>query len=146
MDWKTYAIDHLKDYDIKKTGVQLLDEQIKTLEMEFTSIRSAKTDGDPVRGSNGNRREDMLLTNIALRDELKENREITMRKIDIVEKGLSALTREERRILELFFICRPYNYVSRLCDELNVEQSELYRRKNRALKRFTMAYCGVVEL
>lgn len=146
MDWKTAAIQRLKDYETRKQSVKILEDQIKTLEIQFTSIRGAKTDGEPVTGGDGNRREDMLLTNIVMRDELKANKTIAEREITVTEKGLTALTKEERRILELFYIARPYDHVSRLCEELSIEKSEVYRRKNTALDRFTVACYGVVKI
>ena len=146
MDWKPAAIQRLKDYEARKNAIQLIKEQLETLNMQFTSIRAAKTDGEPIKGGEGNRREDMLLSNIVLRDELKANYKIATREIEITEKGLAALTKEERRILELFYIARPYDHVSRLCEELSVEKSEVYRRKNTALDKFTIACYGVVKI
>ena len=146
MDWKPAAIQRLKDYEARRNSIQLITEQLKNLEMQFTAIRAARTDGEPVKGGEGNRREDMLLSNIVLRDELKANHQIAMREIEITEKGLAALTKEERRILELFYIRRPYDHVSRLCEELSVEKSEVYRRKNTALDKFTIACYGVVKI
>ena len=146
MDWKSAAVQRLKDYEARKRSVRLLSEQLENLEAQFTAIRGAITDGEPVRGGDGNRREDMLLSNIVLRDELTENKRIAEREINITEKGLAALSDEERRILEVFYITRPYNHVLRLCEALNVEKSEVYRRKNAALDKFTIACYGVVKI
>lgn len=146
MDWKIAAVQRLKDYEARKQAVYLLGEQIKTLELQFTSIRSATTDGTPVSGGGGNRREDSMLSNIATRTELEANREIARREVEITEKGLSALSAEERKILEGFYIKRQYSHVSRLCEALNVEKSEVYRRKDAALDKFTIACYGVVRI
>ena len=146
MDWKPAAIQRLKDYEARKKAIRILSEQLENLEMQFTSIRGARTDGDPVRGGDGNRREDMLLSNIVMRDELGANKKIAEREIAITEKGLAALSKEERRILEVFYVSRPYDHVSRLCEELSVEKSEVYRRKNAALDKFTIACYGVVKI
>lgn len=146
MDWKPAAIQRLKDYEARKKALKLIAEQLETLEMQFTAIQGAKTDGEPVMGGDENRREDMLLSNIVLRDELATNEKIAAREIAITEKGLAALTAEERRILEVFYVCRPYNHISLLCEELNIEKSEVYRRKNTALDKFTIACYGVVKI
>ena len=146
MDWKQAATQRLKDYNTRKEAVENLEDQINNLELQFSSIRSAKTDGEPMRGGSGNRREDMLLSNIVLRDELSANKKIAEREIEITEKGLAALTAEERRILEVFYISRPYDHVTRLCQELRVEKSEVYRRKNAALDKFTIVCYGVVRI
>ena len=87
-----------------------------------------------------------MLNNIALRDAAKANYKIVKREVKIIENGLAILSGEERRILELFYIQRPTDYVIRLCDELAIEKSELYRRKDKALEKFTRACFGVVSL
>lgn len=146
MDWKPAAVQRLKDYEARKNAIKLITEQLETLEMQYTAIRGAKTDGEPVMGGEGNRRENALISNIAMRDELKANKKIAAREIAITEKGLAALNHEERRILEVFYICRPYDHVTRLCEELSVEKSEVYRRKTAALDKFTIACYGVVKI
>lgn len=146
MDWKSTAVQRLKDYEARKKAVSLLNEQLENLEAQFTAIKGARTDAEPVRGGDGNRREDMLLSNIVLRDELVENKRIAEREVAITEKGLAVLSEEERKILEAFYIARPYNHILRLCEALNVEKSEVYRRKNAALDKFTIACYGVVKI
>lgn len=146
MDWKPAAIQRLKDYEARKKSLSIIAEQLENLESQFTAIRAAQTDSEPVTGGDMSRREDMLLSNIVLRDELTANQKIAGREIEITEKGLAALTPEEKRILELFYVARPYDHVGRLCDELNVEKSEVYRRKNTALDKFTIACYGVVKI
>ena len=145
-DWKPLAIQRLKSYETRKTSLDQLKEQLNTLELQFAAIRAAKTDGEPISGTMSNRREEMLIDNIQKRDELKANYKIAKREIEVTEKGLEALSKEERRILEIFFIFRPYDHVGQLSSELNIEKSEVYRRKDSALKKFTMACYGVVDV
>lgn len=146
VNWCVFSIQRLKDYESKKDAINNLTEQIKTLEDRFTSIRSATMDGTPVQGGNDNKREQMLINNIATREELKNNLEIIQHEIDITEKGLAALTETELKILTRFYINRSKGYVERLCDELYISKTELYRQKEDALKRFTMVCYGIVEL
>jgi hypothetical protein len=145
MNWETVAKERLKEYSSRTTAIRNIEEQLKTLESTYTTIRSAKTDGVAV-SDNTNRRESMLISNIATRDELKRNLEVTKTEIEITEKGLKCLTDEEKRILTLFYINRCNDYITRLCDELFISKSELYRRKDEALKKFTRACYGIVEL
>ncbi len=146
LNWSVYAVQRLRDYEIKKTAVDNITEQIKVLEQRFTAIRSATTDATPVQGGNENKREEMLLNNISTRDGLKKNLDIITREIEITEKALETLTEEERLILTRFFIEKQKRYVERLCDELFISPTRLYVKKDAALKKFTMACCGVVEL
>ena len=145
MKWESVAIDRLRDYEKRKLAVENIPEQIAILEDKFIAIRAATTDGTPVQDSN-NRREEMLIYNIARREELKQNYKLAVREVALTEKGLAALTSEEREILEGFYIYRTKNYVNRLCDELYVSKTELYRRKDAALRNFTVAIYGIVEL
>ena len=145
MNWQTVAKDRLKEYKGRITAIECIKEQIEMLENSFTSIRSATTDSIAV-SDNTNRRENMLINNIATRDGLKHNLKVAKTEVKITEKGLMCLTPEEKRILELFYIERHSDYIERLCDELFISKSELYRRKDEALKKFTRACYGIVEL
>lgn len=145
-NWCIFAIQKLRDYENRKDAVESLTEQIKLLEDNFTAIRSATTDATPVQGGNENRREQMLIHNIATREELQNNLKIIKHEIAITEAGLKCLTETEKKILQRFYINRSKGYIERLCDELYISKTELYRQKDEALKRFTMACYGVVEL
>lgn len=146
LNWSVFAVQRLRDYEDRKTAVENITEQIKALEQRFAAIRSATTDGTPVQGGNENKREEMLIRNIAEREELKNNLDIITREIEVTEKGLDTLTEEEKLILRRFFILRQKGYVERLCDELFVSKTRLYQKKETALKKFTLACYGIVEL
>ena len=145
-DWKPLAVQRLKNYETRRISLEQIKEQLNALDIQFEAIRAAKTDGEPISGTMSNRREEIMIDNIQKRDELKANYKIAKREIEVTEKGLEALTKEERRILELFYINRSYDHVGRLCDELNIEKTVVYERKDKALKRFTMACYGVVDV
>ena len=146
VNWCVFSIQKLRDYENRKAAVENITEQIKLLEEKFTAIRSAATDATPVKGGNDNKREEMLIHNIATREELQKNLEITIQEIELTEKGLAALNEDEIKILTRFYINRSKGYVERLCDELFISKTELYRQKDEALKKFTMVCYGIVEL
>ena len=146
LNWQVFAIQRLRDFQSRQEAVVNLGEQIKMLEDRFTTIRSARTDATPVQGGDSNKREEMLMHNIATREELENNLAIVECEIAITEKGLAALNETEKKILTRFYINRTKGYIERLCDELYISKTELYRQKDEALKRFTMACYGIVEL
>lgn len=146
LNWSVFAVQKLRDYEDRKTAVENITEQIKALESRYTAIRSATTDGTPVQGGNENKREEMLIHNISTREELKNNLDIIQREIEVTEKALATLTEEEKLILTRFFILRQKGYVERLCDELYISKTGLYNKKDVALKKFTLACYGIVEL
>lgn len=145
MNWNKISVERLREYKVRQEAVESIPAQITTLEMQYTAIRSAATDGMPVKGGTADR-EESLLSNIAMRDELTANLEIAKREVENTRKGLSALTDQERRVLELFFIDRPTNYISTLCEELGYEKTKIYQTKDAALRKFTKAVYGVVDI
>lgn len=145
MNWATVSIQRLKDYEIRRQAVENITEQIQLLEERFKAIRSATTDGTPTP-TNTNRREEMLAYNITTREELSYNLSFAKREIALTEKGLEALTEKEKKILNRFFINRTRNHIQQLCDELFVSKTELYRMKDEALRKFTIAMYGIVDI
>lgn len=144
MNWKYIAVDKLKDYGARKTGVVNLADEIRELEYRRRSIRSATGDGTPVQGG-GSRREEMLLNTITLQDEMEENLLLTEGWIARVERGLAVLNAEERTILNRFYIYPEKGAAERLAMDLGIDVKTVYSRKDNALRKFTMAMCGIVE-
>ena len=144
MEYYGFAIQRLKDYEMRKQSLVNIPEQIKTLEMQFLSIKSGEIDGMP-KGS-GTKSDDMLIYNIAKRDELNFNLEIAQREVALTERGLATLTEDEKTILEYFYIARQYNHVQKLMDKLHISQAGVFRAKDAALKKFTMSLYGLREI
>lgn len=145
MNWQKMSIDRLKEYEARQSALILIPEQIRTLEMNLSAIRAARTDGTPVKES-GNKREDALINNIVTRQELEQNLKIAEREAEITAQGLATLTPEERKVLYKFYINRPRRHVEELCEELNFEKTRVYEIKDIALRKFTRAVYGVVEI
>lgn len=146
MKWTTIAEQRLRDYEKRREALSNIPEQIKMLEEHFTAIRSATTDATPVQGGSDNRREEMLINNIERRKELEFNLKIVKREVALTEKGLKVLTDEERRIIELFYIEKSRNSVERICEELILSPAGFYRKKDEALRKFTIAVYGITGL
>lgn len=143
--WKYKAIDKLKDYQAQKVALLNIPDEIARLESEARSIRSATADGTPVKGG-GSGREDRLLSNIVKREECKAMLERAKYAVRTVDRGLSVLSQDERHILDTMYIMREKGCVSRLMDELGLqEESSLYKRVNKALLHFTIAMYGATE-
>lgn len=145
MNWKSEAMEKLRLYEAKKQSLRSIPEEIKRLESTMKSIRSAAADGTPVSGG-GCGREDMMLNNIVQREELERSLEQVKMWVALVDAGLEILTEEERLILERFYINPAKGNVDKLCGELGVEQSSVYRRRDRALHHFTVCLYGCSEI
>lgn len=144
MNWKYEAIDKLKQYEAKKKALVSIPAEISRLELAMKSIRSATADGTAVQGG-GSGREDMLLSNIVHRQELAGALEQAKKWVAAVEGGLAVLGADERLILDRFYINPAPGNVDKLCGELGVEKSSVYRRRESALHHFTVCLYGCAE-
>lgn len=144
MDWKSIAVEKLRDYEAKRQSLESIPLEIAMVESSMTSIRSSRVDGTPVKGG-GSGYEDRMLGLIVKKQELEDNLDRAQLCVDMVTGALQTLTQEERHILDRFYINPAKGNLDRLCDELFLEKSAAYRRKDAALRRFTIALYGVTE-
>ncbi len=56
-------------------------------------------------------------------------------RVQILEQALQVLNPEERLVIQMMLICPQRGNVQRLCELLTVEQSSVYRRRDRALEK-----------
>lgn len=144
MNWKYEAVDKLKGYEAHRVALGTIPEEIRRLEDDAARIKAADMDREPVSGGESGR-EDMLLSNIVHREELGRALKQARAWVRIVDKGLAVLDQDERLVLDRFYIHRAAGNVDRLCEELAVEKATVYRRRDAALRRFTIALYGCVE-
>lgn len=144
MNWKKEAMEKLRRYGAMRLAVVNISEEIKRLEVDAQSIRSAKTDATPVTGG-GNRREDALLNNIVHRQELARTLEQVHIWLRSTDRALTALAKEEALILHRLYMYPEKGGLEKLCKELGVESSSIYRRRDKALEHFTIALYGIAE-
>lgn len=142
MNWKTEAKEKLRRYDAMRLATINIPQELHRLEIDAQSIRSSRTDGTPVQGG-GNKREDALLNNILHRQELAWTLEQAQAWIRITDRALTCLNNQEKQILTRLYIYPEKGGLERLCKELDMETSSVYRHREQALKRFTMALYGV---
>lgn len=144
MNWKEAATEKLRRYSAMEAASHNLPLEIARLESDACSIRSARSDATPVFGG-GSRREEALLNNIVEREELLRALERTQLWLKITQRGLGALSPQEKLILHRMYVCPEKGAVDRLCTELGLEQSSIYRKRDQALHRFTTACYGITE-
>lgn len=144
MNWKEEATQKLRQYNAMQLALQNLPEELKRLEQAASSIRSARIDGTPVKDGT-NHREDLLLSNMVHREELTNTLSQAKLWVSTTDRALGALTPEEKLILYRMYMFPERNALDRLCQELDLEQSSIYRKRDQALNRFVTAYYGVLN-
>lgn len=145
MFWKYEVKDELKDYNGIANAVATLPDELQQLELEFTAIRSSTSDTTPVQGG-GTAYEDKLLNNIVKRGQSTTAYERAKLRKSRIDAGLSVLNPDERHILDVMYIDRQRNAVSRLCEELHLEdERSVYKRVDKALRKVVIAMYGAEE-
>lgn len=143
MKWKTEAMEKLRRYDAMRQALRNIPEEIERLKDEVRSLRGIATDHTPVKG--GSRREDVLIDNVVQRQELEWTLKQVKRWLTVADRGLLALTPEERLVLQRLYLYPERGAMDRLCTELGMEQSSVYRKRDEALRHFTVAMYGFSE-
>lgn len=144
MNWKDEAIEKLEQYRARKQSLRIIPAEIVRLEAAASAMRSMSFDKPNVKRT-ASSAEDALLSNIMKRNALQQSLEQAERWVNIVESGLNVLNSEERMILERFYISGEKGAADRLAGDLAMDVKTVYRRKDAALRRFTIALCGCVE-
>ena len=144
MNWKKEAANDLRTHPQRKEAVINTQERIKALEEHFISLKGISTD-TPVMGGMS-RQEEKMLDNIAERERLTESLKIAKKLVELTEKGLSVLDERERKIIDGFYFEKSDNNVERMCEKFHLEKTRLYELREIALKKFTIAMYGTVEI
>ena len=135
MSWRTDAIDKLQKYEAMRLASVSLTKELSRLEEE-ACLFSQKPPLRPVMGA------DAILENFSRRQEIKRALRQTKFWVDAVESAMTILDPVEQLVLERLYIFPGIGGLEWLCQELNIEQATVYRRRNRALQKFTVALFG----
>lgn len=144
MNWKKEAANDLRTYPQRKESVINTMERIKVLEEQYVSLKGISTD-TPVMGGMS-RQEEKMLDNISERERLSESLKIATKLVRLTEKGLEVLDERELKIIEGFYFEKSENNVERMCAKFHLEKTRLYELREIALKKFTIAMYGTVEI
>lgn len=144
MNWKNEAMDRLRQYDAMRLAVMNIPQEIKRLEAASTAIRGAHIDGNAIQPGSS-RREEAILDNMMSRQELMWRLEQAESWLSCMDRALGALSGEEKLVLQRFYINPEKGSVERLCSELGLESSSVYRKRDKALRHFTVALYGSAE-
>lgn len=146
INWTTEAVDKLKEYHARTLARENIHLELARLEEEFSAIRTGNFQAIPASGGEG-KREDRLLSNIVQRGELQRALSFLDEWLRVVDAGLQELEPQERLVLEEMYIVGKKGGVERLCEKLNIlNPAGVYKRKDKALRHFTLALYGVGEL
>ena len=144
MNWKSESKEELREYEAKRMSVESIPEEIRQLKAQMVKL-GGSSNSTPVKGG-GSPWEDRQINLIVRIEKLKTSLGYARDWVARVERGLSALSDEERLILDRFYINPAKGNVDRLCGDLCLEKSAVYDRKDKALRHYTLARYGCVEI
>lgn len=144
MDWRYEAKEELREYEVKRTAVENIPDELAQLKAQMVKL-GGSSNSTPVKGG-GSQWEDRQINLIVKQDKLETSFAYAKDWVEKVERGLSVLTAEERLVLDRLYINPAKGNVDRLCGELCLEKSAVYDRKDKALRRYTLARYGCVEI
>lgn len=141
---KDWLLPDLRYLEAKRSSLDHILEELARLKLEEIAIKA--TDYDKINVSGGdNHQEDKLITNIAKREELTRNYEITKREVTEMDKLLSELDDEEREIIDRMFVHRERKAAETLADRLGYEVRRIYQKKDDALRNLARRRFGQVR-
>lgn len=139
MNWKKVAIEELQKYEAVRVSLSALPELIERQETAITRIRTS--DPEKVVGTGGGNN-DALLSAIVYRDELILRLKEARKTVDAIERSLESLSADDQMILDRLFIHPRRNAIDTICEDLCIERSAAYERRNKALEKFTITLYG----
>ena len=132
LTYKSILENDLMKLNKWRFAVVQIQSELETLDAEYAAIKATNYDKMP-GGSGDNFQEEKLVTAIALKDQKEAELKLNKMRVDDLERLLSQLTDDERRIIERMVINKEKYATDSLQQELGYEQAQIYRIKNRAL-------------
>lgn len=137
---KQTAIYDLSHYHYLKSSLDTLPQEIHLL--QNSSLYSSPSSGMAVMSSIST--DDRIAKHISRIEELENQLKNNTVKLGNINLALSALRQPQREILFSYYINRQRKAVNRLAIDTHTDRSALYRRANRALDKYILAYFGTL--
>lgn len=146
MNWKDVAVGDLLSLNSLKIARNNLQYEIELIETNLYNIKVIDYSKDIVDGGDQTKADDIKLDNIVKKEKLKARLNQINTEIEMIEKGMNYLDEIEKKVLDYFYISRPYNHISLLMNELHYEKSQVYRLKDEALTNYASIRYGNINL
>lgn len=143
MNWKEEAVEKLRRYPVMAGALQVIPLELQRLEREAGDLQGAGFTARGGSSANNRAQENRLLDNLVRRKELEQQLEQARLWVEVTQAGLAQLDERERLILQRLY-GQQVDAVT-LGRELGLERSSLYRCRDAALKKLTLALYGVLE-
>lgn len=144
MKWTKVAEQDLRKYIALKRSIINIKERLEIIESRYTGAKGARTDTILSNGGRGTR-EDSIINAIVEKERLKMQLGTNEKLIEVIERGLQGLNEMDRCILERAYIIGQKRNIEDIMKEYNVEKSQAYRMRDKALRNFALNMYGIEE-
>lgn len=144
MKWNDVAIGDLRRYPGLCSSVKNLSERVRILEESAADVKGANLDRIPISGG-GSHYEERILSNLVEKEKKRSLLKTNLQLKKAIERGLSALTKEERMVLEGFYMYPTKNAADNLASRIHCDRATVYRIRTKALYTFTIHMYGITD-
>ncbi|MBR2028077.1 MAG: hypothetical protein IKA10_03665 [Oscillospiraceae bacterium] len=137
---KKQAIKDLTDYYFLKSSLDTLTKEISLL--KNSGFYSSPSFSHSVMSSHSS--DNVMLKHISRIEALEKQLARNKSRLENIDLALNALRTPQREILFSYYINRQRTAVTRLAIDSHTDRSALYRRANRALDKYILAYFGTL--
>ena len=137
---KKQAVKDLSDYYFLKSSLDTLAREITLLQK--SGLYSSPTFNNAVVSSLSS--DGGMIKHITRLESLEHQLALNTARLENIDLALSALRTPQREILFSYYINRQRKAVTRLAIDSHTDRSALYRRANRALDKYILAYFGTL--
>lgn len=145
MNWKFTVIEELEAHQRKIHSLENIKNKIRTLELRKTDLKGQQYDKEPVTGTGANHYEDGIIDAMVEIERLKRCYRMNKSDVNRVGEALKALDTQEYKIIENFYMSGRKPNIPKLEKEIKYQKSQIYRIRDKALKKLTYELYGREE-
>ena len=145
MNWKNEATQKLKRYPYMRQCLSSIPMDLERLELESQQLHSSGFQQITIAGRDVRHKEDALLGNLMYRQELELALQQASLWVRNVEQALGMLDPIAKDLLLSLYGTEEPPSIPQLCQQLNMERSAFYRKREAALEAFTLALYGSLD-
>lgn len=139
MNWTKEAENELRKYRINQIAYENVKDDIRMLRSKMESTPGGVI---AVAGNKG-MVQDRSLSYLTKLEELEEIKAELEHQISKIEKALEGVGEEERALIDVYYFQKKRS--DDIADILCISKSQFYRKKDAAIKQFTIARYGRIE-
>lgn len=133
---KKNAIEFLNQYDTLQKSCQIIDEQMFETASLLSELKREENSPSGEQSGKAAMRADKYINNLTNEyRHLSMRRRLLIHRIKLIESVVSSLPKNERKVIERFFLSPSKRYAAEeLMEELEFEKTQIYRIRARGLE------------